>query len=109
MEADIKRAVYGSIYGMKLVSHEFIPEFEEVPVKIHRHNMNYKTINYHNRIQKKWLKRFGTKKIRPIHFTAGAIFAHPNTIRFIKRVVSDEHSMRSFQDTVQRVIRNEPR
>ena len=47
-------------YGMQVVP------TRTVPVKEHRWRIGMK-LSYHNRISKKWLKRYGTKQVRAYH------------------------------------------
>lgn len=69
--------------GVRIVDCFHMPEFT---VKSNREHVRkpWMTGTYHNRIQKKWDKRFGTKKVRYLINNQGTIYAHPETVRFIK-------------------------
>ena len=72
-----------SFYGIKIIPDSFMQEFHNVPNK--KHN-NEKIINpeYHNMMQRRWNRIFGTHKQRLIISTNGMIITHPNNVKFIE-------------------------
>ncbi len=78
----------GSFSGMKVISNPAIPETEKTPVRQHI-KKPWMSETYHRRIQKKWLKRFGTKTIMPFYFLGpGIITGNPKNIEALKVKVS---------------------
>jgi hypothetical protein len=73
--------------------HESLLAVSTVPVRRHRKRRN-QTAQYHARVQKKWVKRFGQKKV-PSAFVMDlramglgwgkAIYAHPDIVRELRR------------------------
>ena len=60
--------------------------YQTVPVREHKKSRSM-TDSYHNRIQKKWRKRFGTKRIPGCYLLNGnTLIAHPEIIKQIKQI-----------------------
>jgi len=68
--------------GYPIYANRMMQEFENVPVKKHV-KKGWMRESYHSRISKKWIKRYGTKEIRPTIVTGGRMYAHPNTVAAI--------------------------
>ncbi len=70
--------------GMQIIENAMIPEFVQVPVKKHVAQGWMIGRKYHERIQKKWNKRYGFTNERQILSDGIRLFMHPNTAAQIK-------------------------
>lgn len=59
----------GLLSGIKIHTSPYAYTYE--PVKKHKHRSNQRA-SYHRRIQKKWTKRFGTRKVECAFFVNGS-------------------------------------
>ena len=66
--------ILGSVCGMKVYESEFAMTAEQI--KKHRKK----------RINKKWLKRYGTKQVPCMYMVAGDLIAHPDVMDRVVRV-----------------------
>lgn len=75
-----------SIAGIALFRSVMVPEFStranrSLPLKKwHKRSRS----NYRDRVNKKWVKRFGTKTERTIVQIAQGLFVHPNTFTYLE-------------------------
>lgn len=78
----------GNFGGVKVMANPAIPETEEVPARKHI-KKQWMSESYHKRIQKKWIKRFGTKAVMPFYFIGpGVVTANPKNIEALKVQIS---------------------
>lgn len=62
-----------AMFGMRILTSEHIPQFREEQVRKHVKSGSQRQA-YHDRINKKWLKRFGVEKVPCAYiFDAGAV------------------------------------
>ncbi len=82
------------IGGVPVFSNVMVPEFTVLPVKsLPLKNWHKRSrASYRARVNKKWVKRFGTKTERTIVSTGGAIFAHPNTFKLLEKTFDETFS-----------------
>ena len=73
--------------GITFHANEMLLEFEHVPVRKHKRK-NWMRKSYHERIQKKWSKRFGYTKERRFYRMDNRIDAHPKNIEILKKEFS---------------------
>jgi hypothetical protein len=75
------------MFGITVKASNLLMEFKYVPVRIHEPK-GWMSENYHQRIQKKWIKRFGYVK-KPLCVNLnGVIYTHPNNMAKISACVS---------------------
>lgn len=77
----------GQLSSIKFIPDRFLSIFDRVPVRKHKLKRWMTKSNYHQRIQKKWNKRFGFKDQRSFLFSNGIVYAHPENIEFIKSLL----------------------
>lgn len=69
-----------------------VPAYTLVPVRVHKRTRSQSQA-YHERIQKKWIKRYGIKK-QAFWVRRGDCFAvHPDTYAQLKQHVEVEHGL----------------
>lgn len=73
--------------SIKFIPYRFLPMFDRVPVRKHELKRWMTKSNYHQRIQKKWNKRFGFKDQRSFFYSDGTVYAHPENITFVKNLL----------------------
>lgn len=71
-----------------------LPKVSVVPAKVHKLNRRYvprhdRYKTYHDRIQKKWNKRFGTRDELFFVGMMDTIYTHPDNVEILKRKVKD--------------------
>ena len=68
--------------GIRIVENPRV--YQTVQVREHKKSRSMSD-SYHNRVQKKWRKRFGTKQIPGCYLLNGdTLIAHPEIIKLIK-------------------------
>ena len=87
---------FGShLFGIKVHTSPYAYTYE--PVKKHKHRSNQRA-SYHRRIQKKWTKRFGTKKVPCAFFFNGAALGlGPNGIVISPETAKQIALLKDFQ------------
>ena len=76
-----------SIYGLNILSSPHALESTTDPVKIHPIKP-WMSLNYHNRIQKKWIKRWGYIQKPCIWQTPQGFIAHPTLYKRLQDEMS---------------------
>jgi len=69
--------------GFQVIADNLIPELEDEPVRRLKYK-SWMTASYYYRVQKKWIKRFGYKQVRPFYRIEQKIYIHPNNVEMIK-------------------------
>ena len=69
--------------GINIFIDNMLPTYKIVRVKEHI-KKDWMPYNYHKRIDKKWAKRYGTKKELYFLMTNDGIFCHKENLRKIK-------------------------
>ena len=64
-----------NLYGMSVFESDDAMATTSIPARIHRKSKGSKA--YHERIQKKWLKRFGYLREPAIYQTSFGLMVHP--------------------------------
>ena len=85
----IDPALLQNLSGVTVRASPFITT--EAPMRQHKKRRN-QSANYHARVQKKWTKRFGTKRVpsavlfneRVIGGTRPVLYAHPDFVEKLK-------------------------
>lgn len=67
--------MFSSVFGMPICKNQYITDV--VPVKKHK-KTRHQSDKYHARIQKKWVKRFGEKRVPGAMILSGVIYCHPD-------------------------------
>lgn len=70
--------------GMPIFESENCLKETDEPLKKHKKRRN-QTSAYHNRISKKWLKKFGTKKVPCMWRTPRGLLIHPSLMDELRR------------------------
>lgn len=52
-----------------------------VPVREHKRPQHPRQFSYHNRVQKKWVKRYGMRDQYDVYLTSRQAFMHPDTFK----------------------------
>ena len=87
----IYTTMFQNLSGVKVVAHPLVTT--EAPVRRHKKRRSHSE-NYHARVQKKWTKRFGKKRVpgavlfneRVIGGTQQVLYVHPDLMEKLKEV-----------------------
>ena len=87
----IDPVLFQNLSGVKVITHPLATT--EAPVRQHKKRRN-QSANYHARVQKKWAKRFGKKRVpgavlfneRVIGGTQPVLYVHPDILEKLKEV-----------------------
>lgn len=63
------------MFGMKVISSPLVPKYRIEQIRQHQQRRTQRK-SYHDRINKKWLKRFGTRQVE-----VGGYLINPNALR----------------------------
>ena len=74
--------------GIRIFCSDLLDDFKTEPVRIHRDKGQS---SYSRRVQKKWVKRFGTHEVRYFIYANNAIYCSPNNVEVIRKQL-DHHS-----------------
>lgn len=71
--------------GMRVIENPHLPTWQDVPNRKHKKKSWQINKVYHERIQKKWNKRFGTHEERVIIMLGDKVVVSPANYDFLKR------------------------
>lgn len=76
------------IHGTPVFSNHLATTTE--PIRKHNKTQSMSE-SYHNRVQKKWTKRYGTKQIPCYYVTPRGIIAHPSVLEQLRKELDRQH------------------
>lgn len=79
----LNNLLYGN-YGVNVISNELCIATE--PMRKHSKTRSMSE-SYHTRVQKKWIKRFGTKQVPAAYMTPHGLIAHPAIIEKLRQAI----------------------
>jgi len=77
------------IDGKPVYESPYAAERTDEPQRKHLKKRWHRGRNYHQRIQKKWIVRFGWIHEPRVYMSKGAIFAHPSLIPAIRKSLNN--------------------
>lgn len=95
-----------SLYGLKIILSPLATNTK--PVRTHKKRSN-QTKAYHARVNKKWLKRFGTREAPGCWMAGNKVYMHPAVHAEMSRLdvlMEAENVYRKIQDAVLALIRS---
>lgn len=78
--------------GVPVFESIVVPETQEEPARKHVCKPWMSGRAYHERIQKKWNRRFGFEVTRPVWRTADGIFIHPNNKPLLHKMLEEPNA-----------------